>query len=439
MTKETSSIVVRVQRNGLIILPSNILEKLGVKENDFLKVVSQNRQFVLLKKEQVQSGETQVSARVTFCGSIESFGIADLFSVLNMTQKTGVLTVWSEDAMKTIYFRKGEIVYASSNLPEDRLGDILYKTGKLKKGMLEEVEKTISTSKRFGEILLQKGLIAPKDLWWGVKYQLEEIIYSIFSFVTGEFLFIEGVSPEEDLVRFSLNTQNLLMEGFRRFDEWKLISEKIPSKDVILAIREKTPSVELSSTMEKILTVIDGKADVAEIIRRCELGEFTIYKILYQLLNAGVLHVLGKEEKPAAKEDEGVIALKKTIEKYSDLCKKVFAYVKKENPKFDALGTFNSFFSELSEKLQKLFNRITLNEAGGFDTDRLLQNVKGLKLLESDDFNKIAGLNELFISQLLLEGLNELLNFEFFTIKSALPPEKSEEIIKEIRSLQQGQ
>ena len=65
--------------------------------------------------------------------------------------------------------------------------------------------------------------------------------------------------------------------------------------------------------------------------------------------------------------------------------------------------------------------------------------MKGLKLLESDDFNKIAGLNELFISQLLLEGLNELLNFEFFAIKSALPADKSEKIIKEVRNLQQGQ
>jgi hypothetical protein len=46
-------------------------------------------------------------------------------------------------------------------------------------------------------------------------------------------------------------------------------------------------------------------------------------KILFQLLNAGVLHVVGKEEKPAVKEDEGIIALKKTIDKYSDLCKKV--------------------------------------------------------------------------------------------------------------------
>jgi hypothetical protein len=43
--------------------------------------------------------------------------------------------------------------------------------------------------------------------------------------------------------------------------------------------------------------------------------------------------------------------------------------VKKENPKFDALGTFNSFFSELTEKLQKLFSQISINETGGFDAD----------------------------------------------------------------------
>lgn len=431
--------IVKIQKDGRITLPSELLERMGVKENDAVRIIPQNRHYILLKKNLSPSEEGQGDVRKIFCGNIEGFGIADLFSMLNMTMKTGALSISSGEAVKSIYFRKGEIIFASSNLPEDRLGTILYRTGKMSKTQLEEAEKSLTPGTRFGSLLLRKELIAPKDLWWGVKYQLEEIIFSVFSFDTGDFLFVEGVGPEEDLVRFSLNTQNLLMEGYRRLDEWRLICEKIPSKGLIMSLKEKTPNMELTPTMQKVLTMVDGKADVAEVIRRSQLGEFSSYKILYQLLNAGILHIVGREEKAEPREDEGVLKLRSTIEKYSGLYKKLYSVVRKEIPHFDALEAFNSFFSELSEKLQKLFRGVSLDETGGVPVDQLLNNVKGLKLLESEGFSKIAGLNELFISQLLLEGLNELLNFEFFTVKNILPPDASDKVIKEIRELQQTQ
>src|SRR3990172_8552969 len=121
MTKEEHRIILRVQKNGLLSLPTDLLRKLELKENDALKVISQNRQYLFLKKEYAPSGNSHREGTVTFCGTIEGFGIADLFSVLNMTQKTGILTVSSEHILKSIYFRKGEIVFASSNLSEDRL------------------------------------------------------------------------------------------------------------------------------------------------------------------------------------------------------------------------------------------------------------------------------------------------------------------------------
>ncbi len=144
MMKEEQGIILRLQKNGILSLPAHLLQRLGLKENDVLKVISQNRQYLFLRKESASFGNSHQEGTVTFCGNIEGFGIAELFSVLNMTQKTGILIVFSGQAVKTIYFRKGEIIFASSNLSEDRLGNILYRTGRLSKEQLEEAGKSIA-------------------------------------------------------------------------------------------------------------------------------------------------------------------------------------------------------------------------------------------------------------------------------------------------------
>ncbi len=397
-----------------------------------IDITSFRNAFIIIKK---TADNAENSIKPVFMGNLNYLNIADVFSMLNMLQKTGMLIIKSSGKVKSVYFMKGEITFASSNQPEDRLGHLLYKTGKLTKEQWADAEKKMAPNTRFGTVLLKNELISPKNLWWGVKYQIEEIIYSIFAISQGEFFFIEGAIPEEDLVRFSLNTQNMLMEGYRRLDEWKLINDKIPSDDALVRLAVNMPNVELTQNMQTVVTIIKDDMPIAEVIRQSQLGRFNTYKILYALLNTGFIEIVGVQKREQV-VDETTVKTLTLIRKYNGMFKKLFHVIKSTNPKFDHNELLDNFISELSERLKKLYENVDISVAGELDETKLLMNIDAMKLTESDSLNRVVGLAGLLLSQLMLEGMNEFLNYEIFIAKNLLQPEAFETINKEIRASQ---
>lgn len=418
-------------KKGSLNIPDDIAKKIDLKDGETLEILVPSSDYLLLKRL-----EKKEQGSLAFVGEIGGLTISDLFSVLNLTQKTGVLHLISGDVKKSVYFRKGEIVFASSNLPEERLGYILYRTGKITMEQLKQAEAQMDSKTRFGGILLRNKFITPKDLWWGVKYQLEEIIYSIFSFTDGSFIFIEGDFLPPDLTRLSLNTQNLLMEGFRRMDEWKVIKEMIPSGDAYLKMSDEPITVELTPAFQKILSCIEGKATVNEIVRRSQLGEFNAYKLLYQLLKSKVIVIVDREE--VEQEDAGMVRMRSAVDKYNNLYRYIIDKIHAVVPDYNIAETLSSFFDELSDKLKKIFDGVVIDPSGQLDSNHIIKNLRRIQLVESDNLSKIAGFSELMLTQFLLEGLNELLNFYIFTARQILSDKEGEELVKTVRQIQQS-
>ena len=415
---------------------SYFLEKkaeFNIREDTKIDITSLGNTFILIKKN--TGTDDDHSAKPVFMGNLTHFNVADIFSMVNLLQKTGMLIIKSLDKVKSIYFMKGEIVFASSNQPEDRLGYLLYKTGKLTKEQWESAEKMMAKNTRFGSVLLKNDLISPKNLWWGVKYQIEEIIYSIFAIATGEFFFLEGAIPEEDLVRFSLNTQNMLMEGYRRLDEWKLITQKIASDETTIRLSSNMPKIELTQNMQAMVKIIKGDMQLSEIIRLSQLGRFNTYKILYTLLNAGIIEISGAKAQDKTL-DETTVQLLGIIKKYNNIFKKLFGVIKTTNPKFDHNELLDNFVSELSERLQKLYENVDINKDGELDETKLLMNIDAMKLTEADSFNRVVGLSGLLVSQMILEGMNEFLNYEIFMARNLLQPDVFDGLNREIKVMQ---
>jgi Domain of unknown function (DUF4388) len=440
---------INLDKSGTIVLPAELLKELGPDAIGKYKVIpAGGRMIYLVRVEEHGRDPAENTNQITLAGSLSNFGIADIFSVINMSQKTGVLTIAQNKIQKSIYFRSGEIVFASSNQPADRLGNVLYRTGKISKQNLDEAERSITPGMRFGTLLIKKQLINPKDLWWGVKYQIEEIIYGIFNLNGGVFYFIEGDYAEEDLVRFSINTQHLLMEGFRRMDELKLIYESIPSEKTVLALAPNPKRIKLNDTMSNILALIDGEKDVGELIRGAGLGAFNTFKILYQLLKARIIdvaHTPDEDVSPVSAEkksvtevvDDGDSSMRETIDKYNNLYRMIYAALSQQDVNMNVQDTLKSFFGELPDKHKQLFNDVAIGPDGTVDSNSLLANLENINLLQSGAFSKIAGLGDLFTAQLLLEGLNELLNFGIFSLKNALDSAEADQLIKKIRAEQQ--
>ena len=94
-------------------------------------------------------------------GTIKDFGLPDIFQLIGLQRKTGILTLTSDNETVTVTFENGMVVMAdsSSKRLEDRLGNVLVKQGKLSKERLDEaLETQKQTLQRLGHILTTERL-----------------------------------------------------------------------------------------------------------------------------------------------------------------------------------------------------------------------------------------------------------------------------------------
>lgn len=236
-------------------------------------------------------------------GNIRDYSFPKMLVQLNRKRATGTLSVSTPHFTKNIYLIKGDAVFASSSYEDDRLGEMLLKAGKI---TVEQYDKSVeilkATKKRQGAILVELGYLSPKDLFWGVKYQVKEIIYSLFQLEEGEFELAEGDVPTHEVITLKMSMGNLIYEGVKKIDNWTRIRQEMPDTGVILKLSEDPISlfqdVELSANDKKILPMIDGARTIKEIVDSSWTNSFEAMKTIYVLWDIGIL----EEKKGAARE-----------------------------------------------------------------------------------------------------------------------------------------
>jgi hypothetical protein len=79
-------------------------------------------------------------------GTIKDFGLPDIFQLIGLQRKTGILTLNNEKETVTVAFENGMVVTADADSKrlEDRLGNVLVKQGKLSKDRLDDARTTSS-------------------------------------------------------------------------------------------------------------------------------------------------------------------------------------------------------------------------------------------------------------------------------------------------------
>ncbi len=236
-------------------------------------------------------------------GSIRDYSLPKVLVQLNRKRATGTLSVSTPNFTKKIYLIKGDAVFASSSYEDDRLGEMLLKAGKI---TVEQYDKSVeilkATKKRQGAILVELGYLTPKDLFWGVKYQVKEIIYSLFQLEEGEFELAEGDVPTQEVITLKMSMGNLIYEGVKKIENWTRIRQEMPDTGIVLRLSEDPISlfqnVELSPNDKKMLPMIDGRKTIKEIVDSSWTNSFEAMKTIYVLWSIGIL----EEKKGASRE-----------------------------------------------------------------------------------------------------------------------------------------
>lgn len=176
---------------------------------------------------------------MAFQGSLKELPLPDIIQLVSVSGKTGKFTLTRDADRGAIFLKGGQMIHAT-------LGDLVG----------------------------------------------EEAIYSLAIWNSGEFQFSLGEEPERQTITKS-NT-NLLMEAARRLDEWRVLSKKISSVDLVpelLSRENRHEQVTLNPQEWMLVTKIDGQRSIVDIAKVLNMSPFDIAKILYGMITAEVVQL----------------------------------------------------------------------------------------------------------------------------------------------------
>src|SRR5262245_21850151 len=155
-------------------------------------------------------------------GTLKDFSLADIFQLIGIQKKTGVLTLKSEQETVMVSFVEGSVVGADSTTRrmEDRLGSVLVKTGKLGEPQLQEaLRQQRSSLKRLGTVLVEGKFIDPGALSSALQIQVSQMVYRLFRWTAGEYQFSQEAKLDYDRGYIQpMSAESILMEGARILD-----------------------------------------------------------------------------------------------------------------------------------------------------------------------------------------------------------------------------
>lgn len=258
-------------------------------------------------------------------GTLRDFSLADIFQLIGLQRKTGVLTLRGKDDTVTVTFLDGKVVGADSlnRRLENRLGTVLMKTGFLSQDQLSralEIQK--ETLQRLGFILTHYGIISQDSLREAIQLQIMQIVYRLFRWKDGDYHFSQETTIEYDRDNVvPITAESILMEGARMIDEWPIIEKRIRSYDMVF--RKKLTDQEIvvvgadeadeidfdadhgrrggrrggligekiriSQEEKLIYDLVDGTMTVSDIVEASRLSEFDTNKALYELLTRDLI------------------------------------------------------------------------------------------------------------------------------------------------------
>jgi hypothetical protein len=256
-------------------------------------------------------------------GTLKDFALPDIFQLIGMQRKTGLLTLENERETVSVVFEQGMVVHADSTVRrlDDLLGNVLVRQGKIRKDVLEEaLAKQKVSMQRLGFILTSQGYISRDDLKGALSEQVQQIVFRVFRWKSGNYHFDPAAEADYDRENVQpVSTDHILMEGIRRVDEWPIIEKRIPSLDFVFrplvplkGIKVEAGTKEEGSGLEAalgqfeagsgagtspssevvlapqelmIFKLVDGSRSVAQIMELTGLSDFDVCRTLFDFID----------------------------------------------------------------------------------------------------------------------------------------------------------
>jgi hypothetical protein len=353
------------------------------------------------------------AAESFFCGSLSSLSIPDVFGqILSMT-RSGRLIVVDETARRTVSFSAGQIFFATSSEPSERLGNILVRSGMLTQKQVDEALGAVRNGVKLGQVLNRKKLISTSQLYAAMTSMVREIVLTCFEQEAGTFLFLEGELPEEDQLKLPERTRDLVLAGMKRAEQTARLKRRFPMTLQVRATQTSNIPAELSEVLaeggKSLLTLRNAFSGTGH--------EFLLW-VEEAFANQSLVEESKSEIEPSRKLSVGPAT---ALDVYAALIQTVTQALRDAQVDLSAL---QSFFADPLPGMEQAFKGVTLKTNGSIDLGRVWKNCDA----EKNPLGKVKA----------YEAMDGFVSYALFSAKNQIPAELAEKLGRDFRKLHQG-
>lgn len=345
--------------------------------------------------------------------NLATFGVDELFGHVLSNVLTGKLIVSREGARKTVSFRDGQVVFATSTEPWQRLGKALVDLNLITQEQLEVALEEVRPGTRLGQVLTSQGILTPARLYAGMTFLVREIVLNLFTAQDGFGLFIEGVPPPDDELKLPDPTRDLALDGVRRAEEMRRLRARL-KRDLRVAQGKPAPEGPGAALWEK--------ASAGQELWSLRAGfagsDYAFLSLVSELLEQGVLTVKPRthDEAPPPASAASLPAL----DRYAEVIRAACAALVEHGLSLEDL---RSFLADPLPGMEGAFKGVTLSDLGEMNVAQVLENAGGAQRAEA--------------KARAYEALDAFVSYAVFSARNVLPPAVAEGLSQKVRALHQ--
>ncbi len=361
---------------------------------------------MLVLQEDVPSGKKRV--RVLAAGEIiGKSSVLEIVSAAAQNGWRGELTVLAGDTTRRVLIDQGALKAAFSNVPSERLGEVMVSLGSITPDQLARCVLEASEGRRFGEIALEHGFVDRQGLFTMLQQQAERIFQNALLVTEGRYTFVL-TEDEDDAPAMTLHMpiQSLLLESVQRMDEMALFRARIPNGALCPVLTDAATRRTLTESLRPVTELADGTHSIMEIGRALHLDEFEVTKLVMQLLQIGTVELRDRQSL-------GRESVERIVKQLNDIMREIRDTVERHGGKKDMLWTLQQWVGDA--EISQHFGP-TLRLDADISADATLRQLESLRLdrpLET-----------------LHRAAHELVSFAMFSAAPTLPREAERSLSK---------
>lgn len=230
-------------------------------------------------------------------GNLRDFSTTQLLNLINLARKTGTLTVEGSQ-IAHISFRDGKLIHATMGHSSNSLAFVLQKSGILseEQGRLIDDRAGNTGDKQLGHMLIQAGYVTQSDIIQSVREHILDVVYRMFTWAEGFFRFEANQIPSSDRITVPIDLESVIMEGSRRMKEWEMLQDELPDLNASLRFTRRPDArlrnVNLTVEEWRVVSFVNPQNSIREIAIAVNLNEFQIRRIVFGMLQAGLVELV---------------------------------------------------------------------------------------------------------------------------------------------------